>query len=128
MADLNRFVGTGRLIKDVPTPSVVGNTERVFFSIACNGIKKEDVVFISCCAWGQSAKYLQQYAKKGNLVAVDGQLKTYRTKEGSTSWFINCTSVVNYQKNNEPSNYGYGMNEDESYTINSVIDEDDVPF
>lgn len=132
MADLNRFVCTGRLTKDIATPMMSGNTESVFFSLACNGYKKEDVVFINCRAWGQSAKYLQQYAKKGNLIAVDGQFKTYKAKDGSLGWYVNCMTVVNYQKSVETSNYSAYDNSmsdsNDTYSMASDIDEDDVPF
>lgn len=131
MADLNRTSITGRLVKDVDIPTSTGTTEYVFFTVANNGYKKEDTSFIKCRAWGNIAKYLSQYGKKGNVVAVEGQLKTWKKNDGSYDWNVNVTGATLYGKVADPS--AYETNAEETNDSNEIpypteIDEDDVPF
>ena len=46
----------------------------------------QDADFINCVAWRQTADFLGSYAKKGNLVGVEGriQTRTYDDKDGKS--------------------------------------------
>lgn len=49
-----------------------------------NGEKREDVLFITCVAWGKTAENCAEHLEKGSLVAVEGRLqsRTWEDKQG----------------------------------------------
>jgi len=87
--DLNRVLLIGRLVRD-PEFKVLGGSSLVNFSLAnnrvymSNGEKKEETNYFDCSAWGKSAETLNQYAKKGKQLLVEGRLKqeTWDTQDG----------------------------------------------
>lgn len=71
---MNKFIGIGRLTAE-PQIKEVGGKQLANFSIAINrAFNKEQTDFISCVVWGKSAEYIGKYAKKGQLVSVEGEL------------------------------------------------------
>lgn len=72
---MNKFIGIGRLVRDAELKEVRGGKQLANFSIAITrAYNKEQTDFINCVAWGKTAEYLGKYAKKGQLVSVDGEL------------------------------------------------------
>ena len=72
---MNKFIGIGRLVRDVELKELKGGKQLANFSIAITrAYNKEQTDFINCVAWGKTAEYLGKYAKKGQLVSVDGEL------------------------------------------------------
>ena len=87
---LNEVILIGRLTKD-PEPRVVkvGREKKsvLDFTVAINGFDKENPAdFIPCTVWEQGAKFLEEFAHKGDLVSVVGSIKSYsyETDEGET--------------------------------------------
>lgn len=83
---LNKIFINGRLttdpeLKSTPTGKSVVNT-----TVACkrNG-KDAKTDFIPISVWGTSAEYLKNYAKKGTLVSVCGELQTSSYKKGDVT-------------------------------------------
>src|SRR5699024_12192014 len=88
---MNRFVGVGRLTKDVDlrylqSGKAVGN-----FTIAINRPFKNkngdyEADFINVVQFGKGAENLANYMKKGSQIGVDGriQTRTFETKDGKT--------------------------------------------
>ncbi len=87
--DLNTVFLVGRLTKD-PEFKIVNNSSVVNFSIANNrtymqnGVKKEEVNYFECVAWGKLADIIKQYTSKGKQVAIEGRLRqeTWDTSDG----------------------------------------------
>lgn len=85
----------GRTTRDIDlrytaqTQTAVGT-----FTLAVNRMRKEDGAdFIHCKVWGKRAEVMEQFIKKGNMVAVSGRIETgsYTNKDGQT---VYTTEVV----------------------------------
>lgn len=77
----NTVILIGRITKDIELRNTKNGTEAVKFTIAiprdyknANGNYESD--FVSIIAYKQSARYLNEYAKKGDLVGVKGRIMT----------------------------------------------------
>lgn len=87
--DLNSVFLIGRLTRD-PEYKMVGSTSLVNFSLANNrvyvqnGVKKEEVNYFECTAWGKLADIFRQYTGKGKQVMIEGRLRqeTWDTPDG----------------------------------------------
>lgn len=78
---INRVVLVGRLTKDVEVRKTQSGTSFARFTIACDRRGSRDANqpnadFIGCVAWEQRADFLGQYAKKGNVIALEGRIQT----------------------------------------------------
>jgi len=79
--NLNRVVLIGRLTKDPELRQVSNGNETVSFTLAVTrqfapqGAEKQ-TDFIACVAWGNQAKFLGNYMKKGSLISVEGRIQT----------------------------------------------------
>ena len=95
MSGLNRFVGIGRLTKDVEVRKTSSGLSVANFTLAVNSRlgKEEKTDFISCIAWRQTADFLGQYAKKGNTIAIDGRIQT-RNYDGADGKKVYVTEVT----------------------------------
>ncbi len=157
---INRVVLVGRLTRDIELRKTTSNLSTCRFTLACdrrfssnqNGPTAD---FISCVAWRQNADFLARYAKKGDVVALDGSIQTgsYTDRNGNK---VYTTDVVadtvrlpmgNRSNNNvsdsprtyethetfTPSNEA-GYSKDESFdddfanTPSLDISSDDLPF
>ena len=88
MININHVVITGRLTKDPEIRKTQSNLSVCSFTVAVNRRMKNeqgeyDADFINCVAWRQSADFLGQYGKKGDIVSVEGMIQT-RNYEGKT--------------------------------------------
>jgi single-strand DNA-binding protein len=96
---INRVVVVGNLTRDPMFSKISTGTSKVMFTIAVNRKFKEQeqTDYVPCVAWGQSADYLNQYAKKGNMIAIEGRVtsRSYDDKDGRKVYVteINCDSV-----------------------------------
>src|SRR5699024_1940389 len=96
--EMNRFVGVGRLTKDVDL-RYTGNGKAVAnFSIAINRPFKNhqgenEADFINGVVWGKGAENLANYMKKGSQIGIDGRLQT-RTYENNNGQTVVVTEVV----------------------------------
>ena len=80
---MNLWLGLGRMVKDPETRYTPQGLAVCNFAIACNnkyknksGEECEEVYFQNCVAFGNSAGFIAQYVTKGDLVFVEGRLKT----------------------------------------------------
>lgn len=96
---MNLVVLMGRLVKDPETRYSQGDKATAVskYTLAVNRSFKrdgeQDADFINCIAFGKSGEFAQKYFKKGQLVAVEGELRVsnYTDKEGNKRW---STDVV----------------------------------
>ena len=103
MASLNRVVLVGRLVRDPEKRYTASGLAVTTFTIAVDrfgkdpatGEKKTD--FLRCKAWRQKAEFVEEYVKKGRLVAVDGRIETSEAvgQDGVKKYFtdIVCDNV-----------------------------------
>ena len=111
---MNKWIGAGRITKDIELQTAKTGTEYAKFTVACdrdkdkNGEKKTD--FIDCTVWGKTAAFVAKYFQKGDGIVVrDGRLEsdTYDAKDGTkrTKWYVNVREVefpVGGKKQSEP--------------------------
>ena len=74
---INKVVLVGRITKDAEVKKTQSGLSVCNFSLALN--KKDTAEYYDCVAWNKTAEILG-YCKKGDIVGVDGHLKT-RTYE-----------------------------------------------
>lgn len=99
MININRVVLVGRLTKDVDVNKTNSGLSVAKFTVAVdrrmpkNSDGQQSADFVPCVAWRQSADFLGTYARKGNLVSVEGRIQTrnYDDKDGRK---IYVTEVV----------------------------------
>jgi single-strand DNA-binding protein len=72
----------GNITRDLAMTYLPSNTPVVDFGIATNrtwtgqdGVKKEEVTFVDCVAFGKQAEILAKFKKKGDPLFVEGRLK-----------------------------------------------------
>ena len=113
----------GRLTADPELRYTQGNTAVVRITLACNRPTRtgseEQTDFIDVTAWGKTAEFVSRYFHKGQLVAVDGSIRTgsYTDKQGIKRrtfeiWAINCHfAEPKSARSNDNNNYQGGYND-----------------
>ena len=99
MPALNRVQLIGRLGRDPESKFTPTGKKVTHFSLAVSrrwktaGETKESTEWVNIEAWGRLGEVCQEYLKKGNLVFLEGRLKTekYEDRDGDTRYF---TKVV----------------------------------
>lgn len=108
---MNIVALSGRLVKDVETKKTKNGKEYCDFTIAVNKYK-DGANFINVQSWNATANYLGKYAKKGNMVIVEGSLEVqnYVNKEGQTVYktFVlsNRVELTATKAENQQSTFG----------------------
>lgn len=87
---MNSISIDGRITKDLEIKMSNDNKELLPFTIA-NQRDKENTNFINCIAFGNTAKFITQYFKKGDGINIEGELsqKSYKNKEGKIVYDYN---------------------------------------
>lgn len=117
---INTFTAVGRLTKDPELRKTSSGVSVLQFTIACDRDRKGKdgkypADFINCRAWRQSAEFLANYAKKGNLVAISGRIETDTYQDKATgknvhTWCVNCDNVQILSSKSNSSNDFYPEN------------------
>ena len=87
---LNHIVLTGRLVRDPELRYTQSQKPVTSFSVACErdfvaGGEKRETDFIDCVAWNNTANFVHDYFKKGNMIIVSGRLQSrdWTDKDGN---------------------------------------------
>lgn len=85
---MNSFIGIGRLTKDCELRYTTSNKAVASFSIAITRTFKNtegefEADFINCECWGQVAETLSKYTHKGDLIAVNGNIRTDKYQDSN---------------------------------------------
>lgn len=125
---VNKFLGLGRLTKDVLLNSTNGGTSVANFSMALNerykdktsGEMVEKTEFINVVAWGSLGETCNKYLHKGSECFIEGRIQTrsYDDKEGVKKY---ATEIV-------ATNIQFIGNKDSKPKDNSDFGSDDIPF
>ena len=90
---MNLGIYIGRITKDLELKTTQGGVSYLQFSIAVqrdikNANGEYDTDFIDCVAFRGAAEFLNNYAQKGYVVAVYGQMRdnNYRKEDGTMSY------------------------------------------
>ena len=81
---MNNITVSGRLTRDPECKEFGDNKMVCDFTIAVNGYKKEDTIYLKVKSWGARAVSCGKYCKKGTLVNIAGSLRenAWKNKEG----------------------------------------------
>lgn len=127
---MNKFIGVGRLVKDPELKTVGKDKTLANFSIAINRAYQKDATdFLNCTVWGKTAEYLSKYAKKGQLVAVEGELNIdkvndrYFTKISASNVSILSSKNEGTQTQSDTGNYSSATPTADLSSFNSDVDE-----
>lgn len=135
----NEWHGIGRLTKEVAVEETKGGTKVLHNSIAINNGKDKDgnerpATFIPVTFFGKSTEILSEYANKGDLIAVSGEITTGQyEKDGKTvyTWGINVDTfqLLNTKSNNDGSKPSNNANNNTSSSNSGFtpVEEDDLP-
>ncbi len=146
---LNKVILIGRTTKDVDLRKTSSGTAVATFTLAVDNrfVQKDGqntADFISCVAWNSTAEFMNNYVKKGSLVAVEGRIQTrnYDNKDGNRVYVtevvvetlksLGSGSRTSERSGNnfdgyEPTNSG-NMDYDTSVDVSYDISDDDLPF
>lgn len=148
---MNKVVLIGRLTKD-PELRHIASTGRAVcnFTLAVDrqlgkdkkteyqqkGISTAD--FIRVNVWGKTAEVAAQYLRKGQRVAIDGQITTgsYKTNDGETRYTTEVTAnyVQFLERSDSSGRNGSYSDPSEEYdpgdfsSASATLDDDEVPF
>jgi single-strand DNA-binding protein len=83
--DLNRWVGIGRLTKDIEIKYLADGKAVGKMSIAVGGMKKDQVSFFNVVVWGKTAENAANFLSKGKQCAIDGRLeqRSWKAQDGT---------------------------------------------
>lgn len=95
---MNKFIGIGRLTKDIELRYTSSNIAVATFTIAINQeyLSKDGnrgVDFINCVTYKIQAENIAKYCTKGSMIAVEGRMsnRSYDAKDGTKKY---VTEVV----------------------------------
>lgn len=144
MRSVNKVFLIGNLTRDPEMRQTPNGQSVTTFGIATNrewvtkeGDKKSSAEFHECVAWAKLAEICSTLLKKGNLVHVEGYLKTrsWDTPEGvkkfKTEIVVQDMIILEKRKDGESDDYvpsEYSNNEDyddDSYSPQGDDDDDD---
>jgi single-strand DNA-binding protein len=82
---MNNISISGRLTKDPECKEFSEGKSVCDITVAVNGYRKEDTIFIKIKAWDGRARSCSKFCKKGSLVNVTGSLRenSWKAKDGS---------------------------------------------
>lgn len=82
---MNKVILIGRLTNDPELRYTTNGTPVCNFTIAVNGERQDETLFVKIIAWAKQAESCSEYLSKGRLVAVDGklQIRSYEDREGN---------------------------------------------
>lgn len=116
MANLNKVMLMGNITRELAMQYLPSNTPVVDFGIAVNrtwtgqdGVKKEEVTFVDCVAFGKQAEILAKFKKKGDPLFIEGRLKLdqWQAQDGTNRSKLRVI-VENFQFLNRSQGQGQG--------------------
>src|SRR5699024_11045158 len=135
---MNRFVGVGRLTKDVDirylqSGKAVGNLTIAINRPYTNKNGDYEADYINVVQFGKGAENLENYMKKGSQIGVDGriQTRTFETKDGKTMFVTEVVAdSVQFLESKRISNDQAGAYEKRHSKNNEPLDisDSDLPF
>lgn len=131
---MNKFIGIGRLTKDVELKHTQNNVAVATFTIAINRRFQNDAAdFINIVCWRKTAEFAANYFAKGRQVAVVGSLQSrqWKDKDGNnrTSWEVIADELYfadGKKSETKEQDGGFVIPADDFQAMND--EEDKLPF
>lgn len=137
---LNSVCLVGRMTRDAELRYTPSNQAVATFSLAVNrnfksqnGEREAD--FINCVIWRQNAENLANWAKKGVLIAITGQIRTrnYESQQGQRVYVTEVVAdsfrLLEGRKDREAGpSQGYSQPDFARQAEPFSIDDDSLPF
>lgn len=148
MAGVNKVILVGHLGKDPEVRHLESGAAVANFSMATtesykdkNGNRQDQTEWHNIVLWRGLAEVAEKYLKKGNLVYIEGKLKTrsWQDKEGATRYTTeivgdNMTMLGSKSDNSSSSSQNDVDRESDKKEVRQKVDleeekeEDDLPF
>lgn len=145
---MNNVILMGRLTADPELRRTQSGISACRFTVAVNRRFKNpqggyDADFISCTAWRQTAEFIHRYFKKGDMICIEGNLRTgsYTDKKHSdvthytTEVFVDNVEFCDSKKeSSQPGNTAQSLpeqTENSSLDMNEfeeILSDGEVPF
>ena len=137
---MNKFIGVGRNTKDGELRTTESGINIYTNTIAItNNFKNKDgnydSEFINYIAYRQTAEFLNKYASKGSMVAIEGRIHTrnYEDKDKKkiyvTEVIVENASVLDKKKETQETTEEVPQNIKTEYQDNEIqLDPSDLPF
>lgn len=136
--NVNKSILVGRVTRDPELKALPSGSKVVSFSLATNrtwknseGAKQEETDFHNLVAFGKVAEVIAQYVKKGQLIYVDGRMKTrsWEDTEGKKNYRTEVI-IENFQFGPKPTGSSAPVDDGSSneYPGDDEGDADDIPF
>lgn len=119
---MNKTIIVGRLTADPELRSTQSGTASCKFTVAVNRNFKNqngeyEADFISCMAWKQNAEFVSRYFRKGQMICVEGSLRTGSYQDRNHQDVTHYTTDVYVEhvefcgSNNDNNNQGGNQNQ-----------------
>ncbi len=93
---MNNVILIGRLTKDPQLSFSKGKgTAIAKLTVAVNRVRKGEVDFINCVAFGKTAETIGNYMTKGSQIAINGEIRVDNYKKDTGEWVNNTSVLVN---------------------------------
>lgn len=127
---VNTVVLVGRLTRDPELRRTSNGTSVTSFTVAVNRRytsqnSTQTADFINCVAWRSTAEFLANYAKKGNMVSVEGRIqsRTYDNNQGVrqyvTEVVADSVNLLEKRQNNDSQNQYPSQNDTNDNQMNN---------
>lgn len=127
---------TGRITKDPELKKTASGKDTISFTLAvdrqikdANGNKQTD--FIPCVAWNQTAVYMSQWVRRGDLLETQGKIQTrnYQDQSGKTVYVteVICDRVSKLASAGNQQTQNQVQTQNQEQSMNEISD-DDLPF
>ena len=127
---MNKVILTGRLTRDVELRATQQGNFVCEFTLATNRPVVRDgervADFVTCIVWNKQAENLAKYQSKGNLIAVEGNIRTdsYKDKDGNTRYKTYVlVNTIEYLEAKKPENAS-----NENTSDNNASNEESNPY
>jgi single-strand DNA-binding protein len=135
---MNKFIGIGRITKDIELAYTQDGKAIAKYTIAINGYN-DTVDFLNCVTWNKQAENLKKYCGKGSQIAVEGRVsvRNYENKEGKkvyvTEIVTNNIMFLDSKKDGQATEKTQAIEEQEEDPFQAFgdsieISEDELPF
>lgn len=92
---INVAVIEGRIVQNLELKKGANEKEYVLFTLASERSFSEETDFIDCICFGNVAKNLCQYMKKGSRIIVSGEIETNTYTDKNEAFHKSTKIVVN---------------------------------
>lgn len=131
---MNKFIITGRLTRNPELRYTSNNVAITELNLAINN-KKDDTTFLTIKLFNKTAETCNEYLKKGDLIAVEGNIKNnnYEDETGKmhyrTDFIGNKIEFLSTKKKDDTKEEKQDRNSIfEEFGKSIEIEEDDLPF